>query len=305
MNGVLSTWDRDQYDADTTRVRSTSMKSLVSAQGPRAFYLNHLRAREPAIDANDDYSPKSGPIVLGTLFHELVIDGKVGWHVNANRRGTTAWKVCCKRNAGTVALSKKDDATLWAWREAIDRNAEAREMLASGSFGEQVILWDQPVTFADADGAEHTVNVPSKCAIDLFSFAGQFACIKTTRAGNLEEWERELERKNYPFSAAFYQLGIRSIPEFAGYNEPIKHIVLCKQPPYYCYVKPLDKQWMLIGMGQVAKAFERYARCTWDMEHGVEPLAAWPDLLERTQLDPATPSMRAMERHGALAGEAI
>src|SRR5690348_7024815 len=86
MNGVLSPWTREQYDADTTRVRSTSMKSLVAPQGPRAYWLKHgtqVRAREP--EPGDEYSPKITPLVLGSLFHELILDGKVGWFVTKAR----------------------------------------------------------------------------------------------------------------------------------------------------------------------------------------------------------------------------
>lgn len=298
MNGILSNWTRDQYDADDARVRSTSMKAFCDPQGPRAYYLKYV-AYEARESRGDDYGPRVTDFVMGILFHELMIDGRVGWFAATHKRGTHQWKLDCARNRGLIPIPESKDAELWAWREALLRNAEARRIMELPRFSEQVILHDRLTVFMDGEGAEWEREVPSKIAIDILPHSLEaYYCIKTTRESDPEGFDRQLERLHYPFSGAFYLEGVQSVPQFQGFDRPIVYIVVTKKAPHYCYVRPLSPEWMMIGRSQVNRAYSMYARCQHDHQNGSTPLEAWPDLQERKQSDPITPTMRAMEKHG-------
>ncbi len=306
-NGRIVDWDRDQYDADTARERSTRLKAMLDPRGPRAYYLA-LNPPEREPEKHDEYQPKVTHFTMGILFHEWILDGEVNWVASPHSRGTTGWKLACKRHRPKTIVSEGQDKELREWREALMGNKLARKIIESGGFREQVILWDETVEFKTDSGAFAEVEIPCKAALDSLDFNGNIFCIKTTRATNREEWEREVRKHHYDFSAAFYDRGRRSIPHLAGTGATFTHLVVMKasmNTPAACYAFELGEQWIEIGDNKVrVHGLQRLARCRDNAEllreqygDAADISEAYPDDIASTQADPVMPRDYDLENY--------
>jgi len=300
-NGVITDWDRDRYDEDTTRERSTRLKSMLDPRGPRCYFLKHMAvemglAPSPEPQKWDEYQPKVGHLQMGILFHEWILDGEVNWVKCPHNRGTSPWKRVVTQSRGKTVVSEGQDKELREWREALYANPIARKILEDGGFREQVILWDELTPFRDRNGAEGEAMIPCKAALDSLDFNGNIFCIKTTRATDRKEWEWEVRKHHYDFSAAFYDRGRRSIPHLAGTSCTFTHLVVMKEStntPAACYAFELGEQWLELGCKKVVNSLNRLARCRDEMEliqaEGGDVRDAWPDDIAATQSDPVMP----------------
>lgn len=278
--GELVTYNsHEEYNADD-RVRSTQLKDMMSPQGPRAYYLKYVNPVpnvDKEYDKNAHIQPKVDDMVLGSLLHEYALEGKKNWFACKSRRGSAAWMDEIDEHDGKWAVTETNARNLDAWRDAMMRNAEVREIVESGSFSEQSFQFT------------HWTGIKAKARADLFAFDGTIWDLKTTRHSDRRGFERQFRDLNYGFSAAFYEIARNSVPELHGMRAPFKHIVLCKKWPYYCYVWPCSREYLTVGHRDVHAAFERLQDCLTREASGMDPLNAWPDLQERTQGDASVP----------------
>lgn len=273
LHGELVTYkSHDEYN-QADRVRSTSLKHIMEPQGPRAYYLKVVNPPinvDRAFDKNRDVQPKVDNMVLGTLLHEYALEGKVNWFVTKYRRGTKAWADEIDEHDGLWALTPTADAQVRAWRESMMRNAEIRPLIEKSSFKEQSFHFS-------------LAGIDCKARVDMFGFDGSIWDLKSTRATDRQGFERQIIDLMYDFSAAFYELARDAVPEFRGMRAPFRHVALSKTFPYYCYVWPLDRSYLRVGRRNVEEAFKRLAECLHRQSQGMDPLLAWPDLLENKQ----------------------
>lgn len=281
-NGVMSRWTREQYEADKTRCRSTSLKDILSDQGPRLYYLKHVtRSLQPEPDANDHIQPEVDDLILGTIFHEFLLEQIENWFVCTHRRGTNAWKDAIEENAQKWAIKPRQEKQLLGMRDSVMASKRCRAVLEQGGFTEQTFLWDYEL--------DNGQLIPSKCRIDWLASDGSIFDLKTTRHANRRDFTNQCIDLDYGFSAAFYESGRNSVPEFNGMdNAEFYHITVCKQPPYWAYLHPFDKSWLAMGRRSVKKAMTALSKCLTDqiplLLAGADPLTAWPDLLEETEM---------------------
>lgn len=287
--GELATYkSHADYDADP-RVRSTQLKAMMEPQGPRAYYLKYVNPPVDAdeeFDANELIQPKVDEKVLGTLLHEYSLQGKKNWYVTDERRGTNKWKEEVKEAGGLWALTPKNNSKVLAWHDALMRNKEVRKLVESHSFSEQAFRF------------KHHTGIEAKARVDLFSFDGSIWDLKTTRHTDRRGFERQCIELNYPFSAAFYQISCKSVPELHGMEANFKHIVLCKTHPYYAYVWPLSRGFLRLGHNDVETAFARLHTCLTREKNGEPWDVAWPDYLEMKQGEALEPPAWLLEQKG-------
>lgn len=278
-NGKFVNWDRATYDAEVTRMRSTRLKDMISHEaGPRHYFDSHIRQRTMFIE-DEPQSTKRDDKLLGTLLHELELLGEVNWIVYDGRHDARSKEYqAAKAEAGTRALiNKREEAIIYQWHSCIHECRRAREILESPKIPEQVVLWDQPIESSTGK----ITSVPSKLAIDVATYSFCFADLKTTKATCRSEWERELINWNYPFSAAFYMVGLSSVLNIRDIGEhPFTHIVVMKKT-CKCHVWDLSPHWMRLGLSQVGKAYKQYVDCLERQqeikEEGGDIADAWPD----------------------------
>lgn len=265
----------EEYNAYPA-IRSTALKTIMSAQGPRAYYLENVNPPpdvDRAFDKNENIQPKVDDFVLGILLHEYALEGKQNWFVTRHTRGSKAWLDDLDEHDHQWALTQTNDAKIRAWRDAMMRNHSVRKLVEDGSFQEQSFVFDTPLA------------IKGKARVDLFSFDGSIWDLKSTRHHDRKSFDRQIVDLRYDFSAAFYEKARNSVPEFRGMQAPFRHIVLCKSHPYYCYIWELDRSYLRVGHRDVELAFQRLAECQKREAEGMDPMQAWPDLLERNQDD--------------------
>ncbi len=308
--GQLADWTVEQYNADSLRVRSTELKDMAGARGPREYYFKHVEPTlpEPVLAAMYPHGRPEPPVkspsvdlLLGTLFHDWVLRGIVGWYVSDYRINSAQGRRATVANWGKIRLTSKDAEKLHGWREAIDREPAALDIL-QGGMSEQTFLWQ------DETGIE------CKARMDLWQFgSGKKVDIKTTRYATREGFNHQAKELKYYLSAAFYTMGEASIEgmEDAWLRNNFEHLVLCKEYPYAAYVFPVDQAWMDIGRRQAREALGHLANCRKQHEallaqietlpvedlpsRGAEIkkaiLSIWPDWIAQGQEYPVAPSV--------------
>lgn len=302
LPGILSPMKRPEYDADTTRMRSTSLKDLViPEQGPRAYYLKHV---EPV--ASDDEPGEH--FLVGTLFHSWILEDEKNWAVATMRRDerSQAYKDFLAENDGKSIITAKQERELCNWREGLFRNKEARRVVEQAREQEQAVLWGLEVEVLDDEGTLHKMQVGAKAAIDIFP-RGEFRryCLKTWSGQG--SWDRTVFDLGYHASAAWYEWGVESLPAYSNKPSNFSHIVVEKKAPYWCYVRPLSESALRYGRKDCELAIERYCECVRRQElyalDGRPAIDAWPDLKEAKQHEPVQPTQFYEEQYGQKRSE--
>ena len=279
-------WTRAEYDADATRVRSTSLKAMLSPQGPRDYFLRYVAPTimaymGPGYPPNNEVE-KSDFLVFGDLFHRYLLEGQVNWFVYDGpvRRGK-AWEAAQEENDGKVGLLSRDAHQLVRMRDAALANQRIRSLIDEDGFREKIFLWDDPDT-----------GLPCKARVDLYHDTGVIVDLKTTRYRTPRAMMSQSQELRYEFSAAFYELGRlhdRGIPP----GLPFWTIMVSKEPPYYSYAFPMAAQHLEIGHRDVRSALRMLADCRKHHDKllaaGESPLYAWPDLVEVGQEEEIIP----------------
>lgn len=258
--GQLADWTVEQYNVDELHIRSSALKDIAGKRGPREYYFKHVETTlpEPVLAAmyptgrpEPPFKAPAVDLLLGTLFHDWVLRGIVGWYVSDARPNSEAGRRATRANLGKIRLASKDAEKLHGWREAIDREPEALDILAGG-MSEQTFLWQ------DETGIE------CKARMDLWQFgSGKKVDIKTSRYADREGFNRQARELKYYLSAAHYTAGEASVEGFedAWLRNDFSHLVLCKEYPYAAYVFPIAREWMDIGRRQCREALDHLANC--------------------------------------------
>lgn len=287
-NGVMSRWTLAEYEADETRVRSTSLKEFRKPQAARLYYLKHVaKSLVPEPDANDLIQPEVDDLIFGNLFHEFLLDGVCNWFVCNHRRGTNAWKDEIEEFSPKWAVKPAQHKQLIAMRDSVMANPQCRMILEAGGFTEQTFLWD----FIPDNGCD---PVPAKMRCDWLADNASIIDLKTTRYSTRREFHNQCIELGYDFSAAFYEMGRNAVPEYADTDADFAHIVVSKQPPYWAYLFPFDRSWIRVGRDQVSKCINQLAHCRKHQAEleaqGLPAIDAWPDPVQIHQLEhPAAP----------------
>lgn len=301
-SGKLMNWDRITYDADTSRERSTKLKTMVvEPQGPRAYYRQHIN---PRANSKEEDSGKVDDKVLGSLLHEFMLEGRIGWYQYDGRadKRNAEYQEALENAAGRPIIKQQHVDTIHRWAETIESTDEAAELINGPRYTEQTAIWTETVEFDDGT----TEDIECKAAIDIFTFDGLIGDLKTTRRRTRSSYERDVWDLRYDFSAAFYARGRRA---FMGYDEftelPFVHIVLMKGEPEWCYVWPFSDGvtgWMGIGNQSVEKALCNLAKCRREqrrlLEMGDDPIHAWPDFVREDHSGPMMPSEWVLSQFG-------
>lgn len=298
MNAKIVDWTVEQYNADTTRLRSSSLRTILEPQGPRAFYLKHV-APLPAID--DGESSKITEMDLGNLLHDYILRGRVGWIVNDDNKNSTKFKEFKKANTDKLILSTSQETKLLRWIDAANRNPEAKRIIEAG-YSEVTGVMDYEI---EIDGEVETI--PCKCRWDILcGDTGEDWDIKTTRATDRRGFERQSTDLGYHVQAGFYDLHKEALGIHLAKHS---YIVVMKSDPSYCYVWPVSHQLMEIGRSFAVEALRRVAKCRKDEREllaknpDANPMDAWPDYLEVNQSDELQPDPWTATRAGTVEAE--
>lgn len=311
--GRLLTQTKEQYEADRSRIRASELKWFLRPQGPQAYYfqrLEDLKEREEGRLLS--VSPKVDDRVMGNLFHELLLEGRVGWLTFREGRRElnnpkyldtlreAGWIVgevptgevykssgkygkagdpkmrTVISGAGRPVLLPDEEEDLYRWMDGVMRSEHCRRLLEAPRMPEQVIHWDHRVGFACPESGDPiTITIPCKAAIDIYQLS-RMACLKTTRATNQKWYRGECRKYGYPLQAAFYVDGRASIPDLGECE--FLHLVMMKDNPYFSYVWVLSPAWIRLGRTDYRAALERWAICSYrENVLGADPLNAWPD----------------------------
>lgn len=297
--GEFCSWSRDQYNSESERQRSTDLKKLVGIKGPREYYFDVVNPPpRPHRSANEIIQPKVDDLVKGNLLHDLVLQGQVNWEVCGAKVGTVEWKEAVEHHAGRTIIKPQDELEILAWRDGLMRNPSVRKALEREAFAENVILFSEFAFTGDSE----PVEVPCKAQIDRMYINGEIDDLKTTKAKSRREFERDMLKYNYHFSAAFYERARNSIDGFRGFDAPFHHIVVQKSYPFHAYRWEIERStWMAMGHASVDKALSVLVECRQRQGDSPEGQAvnAWPDLEDCSEPMAAEPWV--MDRYAEMA----
>lgn len=313
MNGRLVKIEKADYELLTGRLRSTDLKHILEEQGPRAYWWNVLQKQQEDMtdverwNLDGEYRKRAVHFMQGNLFHELMLDGHIGWYETEVTRNINhkAYQEELDAAEGKPILSAAEVRAIEAWFEGAMRNKEIRAIIEGPRLSEQVVLWDEVVEVPLQRGGTTEITLPAKLSYDLWCPDARY-CIKTTSAKTRYGYRKQIHDLKYHFSGAFYERGARNVPELRKVKAPFKHIVIHKEHPHYSYVWELSRVWINNGHRLVQTAVERVARCTYaemQLAEGVDPIEAWPDYLETN--DDArymVPDVWMIEEEGEQAG---
>lgn len=279
MPGRMVKWSVDEYEADKSRVRSTTLKLMVkSPQGPRAYY-RAVVAPQPYVMTEDEIKKeesKKRNFVIGKLLHELLLEEKQNWFVTDARRGTKQWLDECDEHAPKVPIKSHEERQLLVMRDAVYRNVKCRSLLKAGGLSEQTVIWEEEI-----DGQV----IECKCRLDWLTDSGIIVDLKSSMAEDRDKFNEQIWSYGYDFSAAYYGRGLLSVPEFEGHKVMFLHLVVNKSGWAYCW--PLSPTWFRVGQEQVKAALRDLAECRnreAGLAVGVDREEAWPDRQEQSQL---------------------
>ncbi len=276
MAGRFLKWNRDEYEADKTRVRSTSLKLFVKTpQGPRAYY-RAVVAPEPTLLNEDEQrkeETKKRNLIVGTLLHELLLEGKQDWFVTESRRGSKQWLDEADEHGEQRLIKPREEREILVMRDAVMRNKQCAALLKAGGLSEQTVAWEEEI-----DGQV----IECKCRIDWLTDSGIIVDLKSSMAKERWQFHEQIWEYGYDFSAAYYARGLLSVPEYHGHRVKFLHLVVNKLG--YAYLWPLDPQWLAAGNRSVTRALKDLAWCRNNEKQGLDPDDAWPDLQEKKQL---------------------
>ena len=295
--GRFLKWSRDQYEADKTRVRSTTLKLMVKApQGPRAYYRAVLSPTESLLseDEQKKEDTKKRNLIVGTLLHELLLEEKQNWFVTEARRNSKQWLDEADEYGAERLIKPREEREIFVMRDAVMENEECAAILRKGGMTEQTVVWDEEI-----DGQV----IQCKCRLDFLTDSGILIDLKSSMAEDRFKFNEQIMTYGYDFSAAFYGRGLLSVPEFQGHKLRFLHLVANKHG--YAYLWPLSPTWMQMGRVQVQSALRDLAECLNREKAGVPPKKAWPDRQQQSQLTLLEPKEWQVAQSNYQAGRPI
>lgn len=293
LKGRCVNWTVEEYNADTSRLRSSNLRTVMKPQGPRAYYLEHI-AERPSVDKKE--SSVITDTDMGNLLHDYILRGRVGWITSELNRNSNDFKALKAENADKLILSELQQSKLMQWIDAVHRNKAAKSIIEAG-YPEVTGHAEIEVTLSD----ESVVEIPLKCRWDvLCGDTGQDWDLKTTRHTDRRGFERQAEELGYHIQAGFYELHKEAL---GVHNAHHSYIVITKTDPAYCYVWPVSRSMIEMGRTMALEGIRRIAQCTHDQQSQADPVDAWPDYLEENQDDPLEPSVWMAGRTGFVHAE--
>lgn len=268
MSGKFLDWTVEEYEAQRSYVRSTSLKVFVKTpQGPRAYYKNYLANSAKTASDEEDLEGEKPAFTTGKLLHQLLLEKKRMWFVTKNRKGTNKYKDEEEERWPLKPIKQHEECSLLAMYDAVMSNPQCRKMIEGGGFTEQTIVWEENV------GGR---VIPCKCRLDFMTHSGTaIVDLKTSVATDIYKFGEQIWKYGYEFSAAFYKRGLQSVPEFQGTNPAFYHMVVNKEG--YAYLWPLHPSYLAMGANQVRYSLKRLAECLNAVDAGVPDSEAWPD----------------------------
>lgn len=231
-----------EYHAETEHVSNSALK--VFMQNPKVYhdiYVARTRERKPP----------SKEMILGSLFHALVLEGEIGWKVwsGADRRtkaGKEAWDNFAVESLGFQVLTQEENDTLFAMHDSLWKNDHAAELLNAEGDNETSMQWTHPS------------GVKLKCRWDRLCHNGTQVDIKTVSDPSPEFFAKSVDKFRYDVQAAFYSQGLESLAEFR--DTPFRFIAVCTEWPHECYVYRLPEDALQIGHETVNRELADLAR---------------------------------------------
>lgn len=272
----LVNWTVAEYEAETTRLRSTSLKAILGPHGPREWYLRETGQLQIERREGDHFD-------LGTLLHDAILQSKRDWFIYDKRRIGKEFDAAKADNPGKIAIKTSDEQVLLAMYESVMRNKDARRLIEN-SAAEQTFLWDDET------------GITCKARADIYCPNGTIADIKTWTSRNgqctPERFFWHVEDLGYHHSAAFYEAGRDAC--VGKMNAPFIHIAVFKKPPYWCYVWPLSDYALDVARRDVRKGLDLLHQCQQNemalLANGQDGAAAYPDPMLADQGLGYTPS---------------
>lgn len=176
----------------------------------------------------------------------------------ANPRGTKAYKEAVEAIAhehpGCRVLTSEQWDGAHTMRDHVRAHPAARRILDAEGPVEAIVIWDDP-----ASGHQLRIR-PDKLAVmrDHEGELGTCANLKTTRAGDLDGFQREIETWGYAFKAAFYRHVLQGIG-FPWSDDVC--ITVENFSPYLAACRGIHPNWIDMEEDAVRGALRRLAEC--------------------------------------------
>lgn len=270
---------REEYDA-LPHIRSTAAKDLICERGPRVYYQNHIEKQLPP--------KKAEHFVLGDLLHQAALEGRMAWGVwphktssgrAAPRTGEklAEWQ---EENPGLVPVLESQAFQLDGMLTALARNKQAMAALIESPMRELAVCGTDPET-----------GVAMKALLDALTVNSVITDVKTTRARNRREFEREIERLLYHFSGCWYIRTLRLVPQYTDFYFRFRWLVLTKEPPFLASLVDLQDDHRKDAEIKVEEALRTLCECIErekKLPDDADPAEAWPDNDEAYTAVPTT-----------------
>lgn len=286
---------RDEYDADTQYVRSSSLKDFWKC--PRLYEAKH--------ETGEIASSSSRPMTMGTALHSLVLEGKIDWKVAGTcgailSSGKNKGNMCGKSAASDVhppyydvdaghwlcgthakgkkvvevadALTAQEDAAIHRMADSIQKNATVMKWLGH-RFHEKAARSVDPET-----------GVKKKALIDvLIPSSLMIADLKSTAEFNAEAIWRRIHKYGWGFSLAHYESVVHDVAAAkTGKNLPpfTWNLIIAESvPPYRVTDWPIDLEAQEICREAYRKTLREFAECkasgTWPQRELEKAMPQW------------------------------
>ncbi len=271
VNDFAPLMSREEYDADTAYVRSTSLKYFLEPQGPAAYYW-HCMTPDPDRET-------SVAMALGTIVHLILLDGKPESSVFAvppmrRDRRTKDYQAWLLANPGVIPLSDTEAKTVRGMVAGVARNKQAiAYLVGQHSFQEQTILWTHQKT-----------GILAKARLDMLGMVAPHDIVDLKSTQSTCEWAfvKDFDKFKYWFSLAFYEQARDAvIGRKASRGSKVSIIAVSSKHPHWCYIHEVSDQFMFMGHKAVNEAFARLALCRQDqllcIQQGRDISEAYPD----------------------------
>lgn len=244
MTAEFADWSRDEYEAETERMRSTRLKAFIA--DPEIYYGQYVAKTLPV-------KPTTDAMLLGIALHSLVFDGRKDWVVfeGNKKRDKKLWAEFKAEHEGTLILKKDEETVLLAMALRLAEHDVAAPLLRNDGYTERTILWTHEAT-----------GIQCKARLDRLRYDGTIVDLKKVGDPTEEFFARQAFMQfRYDISAAFY---IQSRNAVLGeIDAPYVLITICDKPETGHPIRVWEMPELAINIGhdEVRRGLRRYAQC--------------------------------------------
>lgn len=190
--------------------------------------------------------PKTKAMVLGTLAHQLILEGKTGYLVCRDGR-TKEGKADKARieDEGLIAVTQAEADDIEGMAKAILEHELAASILGDGK-SEQAVVWTDEQTGVTCRGFVDWLH--PKVIADL----------KSCQDGSQDGFGKQAANLGYDIQSFMYREAIRQL---TGEDLPFLHITVESKAPYLVAVHQLPVEADQRGERLFRKALDIYAKC--------------------------------------------